>query len=254
MNTVDQRQQLENYFANLHHWTVRNQQLCDAREAIIRIYGHLYLTMLKPWGIWRGVLLAMIYVVVLSTLGSFVRRAWSGVPYNEWPELVRNSAVLLVVAAPFLAWATVEVRNWLAKRTNARREQLNLEKAADVHAAAKPQTDPLDEQLFEPQQEFDARFRGTFPDRYLNPADVGACWNLVANHRANTVPDAINQMLQDRHRDYVEANAGPQIRSQQPATTGFGLPTGLGNARARSRAMRTTAFTGSILGKLLRNR
>lgn len=99
----------------------------------------------------------------------------------------------------------------IVPRINQARTAHNDAATEEVSRLAGPQLEPINSQLAIARAEFDAHFRDRFPERYLTLGDVAACWQLVHDHRASTVPDLINTYETELHRRRLENMASAQL-------------------------------------------
>jgi len=76
----------------------------------------------------------------------------------------------------------------------------------------------IDLQLQQLANQFSQYVHGRFPERYLDQEVVRFCASMVANHRANSVQDAINLYETELHRQRLENYAQAQLDEQRRAT------------------------------------
>ena len=206
---ADQRADLEKRLADLFHLLRRFDELQEQEDALFQRYTHHYRAYKEKWGAkwyWLGVLCLTIGLSAIITLGAFL----AGV------QLAASFTPLLL--ALIASGVVVAVRNSRLAQMNAQIQLYNHAMAEKIRELAGPEHAPIQAALQEARQEFDDRFQGWFPERFLRSIDVGECWQIVYDHRASTVQEAVNRYLSDQHEQYLRDAASAQLAEQQRAT------------------------------------
>lgn len=224
---ADERAELENRLKRLYDLLGHFDGLQQQKEAVYQRYQHWYLGYKIKWRAGMYWLWVLILTMVLSVVAVMVFTAsvagWNagygaGEPSTE--DMAAQMSVLLVFLLPLpvalvASGILVGARNARVPKVNAQREQLNQERAAQVGEATAPKAGPIEAQLGQARQELNAEFRGWFPEKYLTAEDVEFCWQLVHDHRASTVENAIKEYETVLHRRRIENMAAAQLAEQQ---------------------------------------
>lgn len=201
---TDARTQLEQRLNHLYDVLTRFDGLQQHRDAVWARHQHRYVPHKKRWGFGMGVLAFFAILAVTIFIAALTSDLW----FLMTPPFTVGGAFLLV---------------WLGNRKivakeNAKREARNQQIANEIAAEVAPEIQQIEVQLAQTRQEYQANFRGWFPQKYLNSADVGACWHIVHDHRASTLESTLNVYETDLHRQRMENMAASQLAEQQRAT------------------------------------
>lgn len=220
------RAELEQRLGGLYHLLQRFEGLQDQKAAVFQRYSHLYSAFKKTWGAkmyWLWVLIgtaALTVVVFIAIVGTM--SAWSAGqrndPGSQPPVGVVGLLLTPLPVALVLAGVLVLVHNGRVPAANARVQARNENTARRITELAAPETAPLDAQLAQARSDYAAHYAEWFPERYRNSDDVRACWQIVHDGRATTLPDALNALVEDQHRQYMRDVAAAQLAEQRRAT------------------------------------
>jgi hypothetical protein len=227
----DPRAELEGRLGQLYDLLRRIDDLRQQEEAIFARHAHRYVGYLNRWRagaywLWTLMLTLVLSVVALGVfVATFVATSdtvpTDAVPSDDrWvPQFLSLFVFFLPLPIALVASAIIlGVRNARVAGVNERRRQTNRERAAEIQQLVAPELAPFEANLAQVRDEFDSRFRGWFPERYLTAEDVAACWRLVNDHRASTVSEAIREYETVLHRQRMENAALAQLAEQQRAT------------------------------------
>lgn len=222
----DARTALEARLGALHAVLVRLEQLTAQAQAVYNEHQHRFVQHKPYWGArkyWLLVFLIGTSVFFIATTFVFpmVARASVDSGSDDPTGMVVGVIVFTLLPIPI---SLVGAGIWRKRRNakipahNADVDRRNDEIAQHIAHETWPVIGPIEAELERTRQDFRARFTGFFPQNYLTPDDVAACWNIVHNHRADTVRRAINEHEQDLHRARMEDLAKAQLDEQQRAT------------------------------------
>ncbi|MDQ4213187.1 hypothetical protein [Microbacterium capsulatum] len=218
----DARFQLEQHLGGLYHLLTRFESLSEQKEAVYQRHAYLYQPYKKKWRAgmyWLWVLIGTVALTALTpVVGSIV---YSATTPSDTVASVLVGIVLFLLPFPLAliaAGVIVPVRNRRVPAMNARIEQSNQQAAVRIGELTAPEIHPIDRQLVQARREYSDGYAGWFPEKYLSSADVAACWQIVHDHRASTVQEAVNRLLTDQHEQYLRDAASAQLVEQQRAT------------------------------------
>ncbi|MDP9904543.1 hypothetical protein [Arthrobacter bambusae] len=206
---ADQRAVLEERLGGLYHLLRRLEGLQEQKDSVYQRHAHLYRPYKTKWRAkhyWLWALLLSVGLGPVFGLAMVVAGNNSGGGMTP--------LLLALVASGIL----VGVRNSRLPEMNAQIEQYNQETSKKIVEMAGPEVTPIESQLQQARQEFNSRYLGWFPEKYLSSVDVGECWQIVHDHRASTVQEAVNRYLTDQHEQYLRDAANAQLAEQQRAT------------------------------------
>lgn len=132
--------------------------------------------------------------------------------------LVAAALLLPFPIALIAAWVIVALRNSRLASTNARRQRFNQAQAERNAPALRPHLAPIIEQREQVVLGLRESVTGHFPPAYLHEEALVFVVNMFANHRANTITDAVNLYETELHRRRLENLAQAQLAEQQRAT------------------------------------
>ena len=208
----DPRTALETKLHALHSVLSRIEKLSAQRQAIYAQHQHRFLDHLPEWSRkkyrrWVFLIAVTIFMVVPVL----------------YPWLGDNALIAAFVLPIPLGLAGARAlrgkKNAQIAAKNAQIDQRNEEIAEQIGQETWPLVGPISANIDSARKEFHAQFRGFFPEKYLTPTDVAACWHIVHDHRASTVGDAINILQRDLHQARLENYAAAQLAEQQRANT-----------------------------------
>lgn len=220
------RAQLEQRLAGLFHLLQSFENLQQQKETAYQRHAHLYTRYASKWRAgmyWLWVLIGTIALTIIVAMIFFgAMSAWSNTYQNDasaQPPV--GMAALFLTPLPLaliLAGVLVAVRNVRVPAKNAQIEAANQITAERIAELAAPEVGPIDAQIAAARKEYRENYNGWFPEKYRNSVDVGACWNIVHAHRAFTVQEAVNALIEDQHKQAVLDMHAAQIAEQQRAT------------------------------------
>jgi hypothetical protein len=207
--TGDGRAELETWLAyllNLLRWIDARWQ---EKTSIAQRHQPLIL-LKKKWGFLPFALWVVGLVVLLTVIGTPILQAWAKAEaYAQgsirYPNIqAPNVGILMIPVALIIAVAIVLVRNKLVlPRLHAHAERINQPRRAHNQALL-VEEQQLDVQLNQASHDFAANIGDKFPKAYLYDEAVGFCVQMVRNHRATSIPEAINLYETERHHQRVE--------------------------------------------------
>jgi hypothetical protein len=172
---ADPRAELEGRLNQLHDLIVRIEGLQQQEAAIYQRHAHRYVGYKGKWKagaywLWVLVLTLVLSVVAFVVFAVSVTAAGGATSADgQWlPQFLSLFVFLtplpiaLVVSAIILG-----VRNARVPKLNTVREQENQQRSTEIAQLVAPELAPFEAQLGEVRTEFDTRFRGWFPERYL---------------------------------------------------------------------------------------
>lgn len=220
------RAELEQRLGGLFHLLQRFEGLQDQKAAAYGRYAHLYAAYKKTWGAkmyWLWVLIgtvALTVVAVIVIVGTMT--AWSSSHrYDTAAQPPFGVVGLLLTPLPvalILAAVLVLVRNGRVPAANARIQSFNENVALKIGELAAPEVAPLDAQIAHTRNDYVAHYGEWFPEKYRNSEDVRTCWQIVHDGRATTLPEAVNALVEDQHRQYLRDVAAAQLAEMRRAT------------------------------------
>lgn len=248
---ADPRADLEAKLNQLHDLIVRIEGLQQQEAAIYQRHAHRYVGYKGKWKagaywLWVLVLTLVLSVVAFVVFAASVTAASGSTAADvQWlPQFLSLFVFLLPLPVALVVSAIiVGVRNARVPTINTVREQQNQQRATEIAQLVAPELAPFEVQLAEVRTEFDTRFRGWYPERYLTAEDVAACWRLVHDHRATTVTEVIREYETLLHRQRMENAAQAQLAEQQRATQ-VAMLGNLINAVGHSRTASAVRYQG----------
>lgn len=227
----DSRSKLEGQLYGLYDLLCRFEGLHDHIGAIYSQQQHRYLAFKRKWRagmyfLWVFVLTAVfsaiafcIFVLIGTARGADLYQ--EGQPSGEAMSLMMSFLIPFLFPLPIalvVAGFIVGLANVRIRRVNKHRVQMNQQIEVMIAAELAPEVARTETQITEAREEFQRNFYGWFPERFLTPEDVAACWQIVHNHRASTVQETINAYQNDLHHRRVEDIAGDQLAEQKRQT------------------------------------
>lgn len=224
---LDPRQGLENRLSGLYHLLQRFEGLQQQESAAYQRHAHLYAPFKKKWGAGMFWLFAIGLTMVLSIVAMMIftttvtNLSSSGTPSDQ--QLMSQLPVLVVFLLPLpvaliASGVIVGVRNSRLASANAQIEAGHQATSAQIAELVAPEIAAIDAQLADVGREYTTHYRGLFPEDHLNTEYVGACWQLVHGHRADSVKEALVQYDNVLHQQRVENNQAYLLAEQQRAT------------------------------------
>lgn len=222
----DPRVQLESRLAALFHLLRHLESLQDEKDAVYARHAHRFVPYAQRWRAgmyWLWVLICTIVLTVIAAVASVaVITMTSATAQSDGSAGTAIAAVAFflmpVPVSLLLAGVIVAIHNARLAAGNAKRELRNRETAAEIDALLAPEVAPLDRQLAEGRRAYREGYDGWFPEKLLSSTDVGACWQIVHDHRATTVQEVVNRYRTDQHEQFLRDAATAQLTEQQRAT------------------------------------
>ncbi|MCC3272809.1 hypothetical protein MUK71_12215 [Arthrobacter zhangbolii] len=216
----DARAQLEGFLSHLQNLLRYIDARLQEKGTIAQRYQPL--EPLNPkWGILPLVLLTVGLVVLLTAIGTPIIQAWAKADAYAQGQIFYSNiqplsvAILASPVALALASAIWLVRNRLVlPRLHARTEQINQQRVTHNQAVSADEQ-RVDAQLTQASRDFASDIGNRFPQAYLYDEAVGFCLQLVRDHRASTIHDAINLYETERYRQRMENLQAWQLAEAQ---------------------------------------
>ncbi|MGO3833098.1 MAG: hypothetical protein ACTJGT_03940 [Microbacteriaceae bacterium] len=209
-SSQDPRIALETKLHALHSVLSRIEELSAQRTAIYDQHQHRFHDHLPEWS--RKKYRRWVFLIAVTTVEAVaLLYPWLG------GDTLIAGLVLPIPLGLAGARALRGKKNAQIAAKNAQIDQQNEEIAEQIGQETWPLVGPISANIDSARKEFHAQFRGFFPEKYLTPTDVAACWHIVHDHRAATVGDAINVLEGDLHHRYLENVAEAQLAEQQRA-------------------------------------
>lgn len=217
-HVADDRQALESRLNTLYALLRQLEELNEQRDAVYARYRHLYRPLAEPWG--KG--MWWLWFFLLGT-GTFVVLSMS---LRVLPELESTSALVTFTVTAMLlppvvaiVGATIVKRHYNTRRLPVKNDEITRENRATrerIEEMAAPDVTAIDRKIGEVSDAYNTfGYVGFFPERYLNSADVGRCWNFVRDHRAFSVQQAIDLLEEELHRARMENFQAAQLAENE---------------------------------------
>lgn len=199
-----------------------NERLQQKATIAPRYQSHLPLA--KKWGILPIVLGSVALTLALFTVASPVVDLLYGIvlePFMsvEWAEANTGVAILLMLAVPVvfatgLAILVVYLRNrfWLSKQ-HSRANRANQQREAH-NQSVWIEEQQINAELGQAGQDLSARIGTWYPQAYLHEEALAFCTQVIRNHRANSIENALNLYETELYRQRTENNQAALLAEQ----------------------------------------
>ncbi|CEA08789.1 hypothetical protein BN1051_02147 [Arthrobacter saudimassiliensis] len=175
----------------------------------------------KKWGLLPFALLTVGVVVLSTAIGTPIIQAWAKAEaYAQgqfhYPNIQPLSVgILAIPVALILALAIVFARNKVVlPHLNARIQRANQQRETHNQAVS-VEEQHVDAQLGQASRDFATNIGDRFPQAYLYDEAVSFCLQVVRNHRAIALHEAINLYETERHRQRMENMQAWQLAEAQ---------------------------------------
>lgn len=222
-NSPLSRTQLETKLAGLYNLLEKFKALLQQRDATWHQYDHMYIRNQSKWGVGSYFLWVLIctigFTLIAIAISAAIVANWAISADSEQPPFGAVALYLLPLPlALILSTVIVLSQNRRTVTANQRIDAQNEETRAWIIETVTPEIHAIQEHITAARREYQQHYGGWFPDKYRNAEDVAACWHIVHDGRAETVKEAINTLIEDQHRQYMQDAAAAQHAEQQRAT------------------------------------
>lgn len=230
MNNQDpagHRAQLESWLNHLYELLHRVESLHEHKEVIAQSYEG-YPEPPKKWGLRVTLLWAIGLMIFLSTVFSSITGVIARVlllPFYsvETGDPLEGFVRMLVTVIPIalsIGLATVAV--FLRNRFLMSKQQAKTQRLADQtrqhNASVQAEEQRIDAQLYQTVHDIDKHAGDKFPQTYLHTEAVSFCLQMVQDHRAETVGQALNLYEATLHQRCLENLTAAQLEEQRRTT------------------------------------
>lgn len=130
-----------------------------------------------------------------------------------------SGGYLLAIGLLVLVYVPFRMYDARLPYINGRIQRRNQDAHDAAYQAASSELVPIEQEISAVQRLYrDGNYSLWFPEKYLDTASVSAIWNIVHDHRASNIQEAINQYVQDLHNQFMRDAAQQQIVEQQRNT------------------------------------
>ncbi|TFD61703.1 hypothetical protein E3T39_06630 [Cryobacterium suzukii] len=222
MNTQqagDARAQLETRLAYLHNVLRWIDVWSQEKTAITQRYRPLAPLKdkwrLLPFALWAAGLLLVLTVIGTPIIQAQAKAAAYAEGSIRYPNIqMLNVAILMIPVALVLALAVLLMRNKLIlPLLHGRAERINKKRAAHNEPVRAEEQIVL-AKLNQASRDIAAHIRD-FPQAYMYDEAVGFCVQMVRNHRATSISEALNLFETERHRQRMENMQAWQLAEAQ---------------------------------------